>query len=139
MQRLGMLAPVAVERLAEDLEQVVERDLLEIELDLVAGEQIAGAGVARPHRPAHAVGLGQRVRDLLHPLVLEQAAHQVLARVVRRSPELLGGPRQQHARLELDQQRRLVDVLAGDVEVELLHQRQVLVELVADQRPPGCR
>ena len=34
----------------------------------------------------------------------------------------------------MDQHRRLVDVLAGDVEVELLHQAQVLVKLIADQR-----
>ncbi len=56
------------------------------------------------------------------------------ARILRRLFARPPPSRQQQFRLDLDQQRRLVDVLGRDVEVELLHQPQVLVELVADHR-----
>jgi len=64
----------------------------------------------------------------------EEALHQLLARIRDRLAVGVDLTWQQHARLQVDEQRRLVDVFAGDVEVELLHQRQVLVELVADAR-----
>ncbi len=62
----------------------------------------------------------------LIPLVLEQPAHERLARI------LLGvllrriGPRQQHPRLDVDERRRHHQELAGDVEIQLLHQVEVL-------------
>ncbi len=91
-------------------------------------DRLLGALDAQP------VHLGQRLRHLLEPPVLEQPLHQVLARVLLGLALAGRRPRQQHLGLEVDEQRRFVDVLAGDVEVELLHQLQVGVELIADGR-----
>jgi hypothetical protein len=44
------------------------------------------------------------------------------------------GPRQQHLALDVDQRRRHHQELAGDVEVQLLHQVQVLEVLPGDDR-----
>jgi len=69
----------------------------------------------------------------LEALVLLQAAHQLGARVL-----LLGGlalrARQQHARLDLRQRGGHQHVLAGELELQLLHQLDVLHVLPGDLR-----
>ncbi len=70
----------------------------------------------------------------LEPLMLEQPAHQRLARIFLRILLRRIGPRQQHPRLDVDQRRRHHQELAGDVEVQLLHQVEVLEVLLRDER-----
>ena len=68
-------------------------------------------------------------RGELHLLVLEQAAHQLGARVVGLLAVGALARRQQHARLDLDQHRRHQQVVAGELEVaraDLLDVGQVL-------------
>ena len=131
-----VLAVVAAEHAVHGAQQVVETDLAEgqrLRLRVLLGGELPQLGtLARPDAAAHAVHLGEGLRRLLELAILQQARHQLLAWVGDRLALGVHLPRQQHARLELDEQRRLVDVFAGDVEVELLHQLQVLVELVAD-------
>ena len=56
--------------------------------------------------------------------MLEQPAHQRVARILLVAFDAGGGfrPRQQHLRLDVDERRRHHQELAGDVEVQLLHQ-----------------
>jgi hypothetical protein len=87
----------------------------------------------RPLRAAQRFALVQQLRRGLELLVLEQAAHQRLARI------LLGiflrrvGARQQHPRLDVDQRRRHHQELPRDVQVHLLHQVDVFDVLRRDQ------
>ena len=80
---------------------------------------------ARPLRAAQRLALVQQLGRRLEVLVLEQAADQRVARifVVVGSPARGLGPRQQHPALDVDQRRRHHQELAGEVEIELLHQR----------------
>ena len=91
-------------------------------------------GLARPDPHAQPVDLGEGLRDLLEAAVLEQPLDQLLPRVFLGLAGGLRRPREQHLGLDVDQQRGLVDVLAGDVEVQLLHEPEIRVELVADRR-----
>ena len=74
-------------------------------------------------------------RDL-ELLVLEQAPYQQVARIFL-VPRVAGrgfGPRQQHLALDVNQRRRHDEELAGEVEVQLLQQVQVLEVLLRDDR-----
>ncbi len=88
--------------------------------------------------PAHRVRFSQRLGGLLDPSILDQPPYQLLARILSL---LFGsaGSRQQHAGLEVNQLRGLIDVLARDVQIELLHHPQILVKLVTDQRDRDVR
>ena len=77
--------------------------------------------------------------DLLEALVLEQARHQLGARVAALLVRLAPVGRQQHARLDPGQGRRHQQVLAGDVEVELAHQLERREVLLRDRARSGCR
>jgi hypothetical protein len=68
--------------------------------------------------------------------VLEQAPHERFARILFRTAiGLLGiGPRQQRARLDVNQRRRHHQELPRHVEVEVLHQRDVSEVLLGDDR-----
>jgi hypothetical protein len=79
----------------------------------------------------------QQAGGRLEFLVLEQPADQRVARVFLRFAFHAGGgfrPRQQHLRLDVDQSSRHDEEVAGDVEIELLHQRDGLEILRRDQR-----
>jgi hypothetical protein len=75
-------------------------------------------------------------RGLLVALELEQALHQLLARIDGLLLALRLGrlDRHQHLRLDVDERRRHHHELAGHVEVELLHQLQVLHVPARDRR-----
>ena len=90
----------------------------------------------RPLRAAQRFLVVQHLGGGLELLVLEQAPHQRVARIffVRRIAGRGLGPRQQHLALDVDQRRRHHQEFAGDVEVELLHQVQVLEVLLGDDR-----
>jgi hypothetical protein len=68
--------------------------------------------------------------------VLQQTAHQRVARVFRFAFHARRGlrPRQQHLRLDVDEGGRHDDELAGDVEVQLLHHLESLEILLRDER-----
>jgi hypothetical protein len=73
--------------------------------------------------------LGQAHRGELDLLVLEQAAHQLGARVLGLGAALLALGRQQHARLDLDEHGRHEQVFGGQLQVaaaDLVHVAQVL-------------
>ena len=78
----------------------------------------------------------QQLGGGLEFLVLEQPPDQRIARIFLVVGIAGGGlgPRQQHPALDVDQRRRHHQELAGDVEVELLHQVEVLEVLLGDQR-----
>src|SRR5581483_6931144 len=82
LQRLGVILLVAVERRAECVDQIEERHLAHVALrGLVAGERRLRA---RPHAHAYDIELGERFRNCLESLVLEQPVHQLLARILDR-------------------------------------------------------
>ena len=64
---------------------------------------------------------------------LEKSLYQILAGVLFLAMLVLGG-RQEQLRLQVNQIRRLVDVVRGDIQIELLHETEVLLELITDQR-----
>ena len=78
----------------------------------------------QPLRRAQLLALVQQAGGRLELLVLEQPADQRVARILLLA--LDAGrrlrPRQQHLRLDVNQRRRHHEELAGDVEVQLLHQ-----------------
>jgi len=72
----------------------------------------------------------------LHLLVLEQAPHQLGARVFRLGAFGAAAHRQQHARLDLDQHCRHQQVLGGELEIalaDLLDVGQVLARHVGER------
>jgi hypothetical protein len=70
--------------------------------------------------------------SLLELLVFLQAAHQFGARIVLFLG--FGGSRQQHARLDFGQHRRHHQVLGGQFQLELVHQRDVIHILLGNRR-----
>ena len=70
----------------------------------------------------------------LELLVLEQPADERLARILFRILLRGIGPRQQHARLDVNQRRGHHEELPRDVEVQLLHQVEVVEVLLGDER-----
>ena len=84
-----------------------------------------------PLRAAQRLALVQQLGGGLELLVLEQAPHERLARILVRILLRRIGARQQHPRLDVDQRRRHHQELPGDVEVQLLHQVDVLEVLLA--------
>jgi hypothetical protein len=141
LERRRMLLVVADEDLLERPQEIEERHLAQVDLLLLlalGGRRLLEGGLRRlsgEDAEAQPVELAEGLRHLFHPPVFEQAGDEVLARI------LFGlaargrcRPWQEELRLQVDEDRRLVDVLAGDVEIQLLHEPQVLVELVADHR-----
>ncbi len=78
----------------------------------------------------------QQLGGGLELLMFEQPPDQRIARVFR--VRIVGlrrvGARQQHPALDVNQRRGHHQELAGDVEVELLHQAEVREVLLGDQR-----
>ena len=120
------------------LERVHQAEEIDLELGLVvvAGELGDAAVGPQPLRGAQLLALVQQSGGRLELLMLEQPAHQRVARVLDLAFDAGGGlrPRQQHLRLDVDQRRRHHEELAGDVEIELLHQRDRLEVLRGDER-----
>ena len=89
-----------------------------------------------PLRRPHLLALVQQLGGRLELLVLEQPAHQRVARIFLLA--LDAGrrfrPRQQHLRLDVNERRGHHEELAGDVEVELLHQLDRVEVLLRDER-----
>ena len=105
--------------------QQAEQIDLELRLVVVAGDLGDALVGPQPLRRAQLLALVQQVGGRLELLVLEQPAHQRVARIFFLAFDAGRGlrPRQQHLRLDVDQRRRHHEELAGDVEVQLLHQR----------------
>ncbi len=68
--------------------------------------------------------------------MLEKAAHEGVARIFFVALDARGSfrPRQQHLRLDVNQRRGHDEELAGDVQIQLLHQRDRVEILRRDQR-----
>jgi hypothetical protein len=96
----------------------------------VRSTQTETASTSRP-----SCGSWSSLRRFLDPLVLQQPPHQLGARVFL---ERLGSrwPRQQQARLDLDQHRGHHQVLGGELQVGSAHRLDVL-EVLARQRRHG--
>ncbi len=77
--------------------------------------------------------LVQQLGRGLEPLMLEQAAHERLARILLGI--LLRGivARQQHPRLDVDERRRHHEKFTGDIETQFGHQIQVFEVLLRDE------
>ena len=125
----------ALEHLLERRQQAEEIDF-DLGLVVVAGDLLDARIGPAPLRAAQRFLVVQQLGGGLELLVLEQAADQRVARIflVRRIAGRGLGPRQQHLALDVDQRRRHHQELAGDVEVQLLHQVQVLEVLPGDDR-----
>jgi hypothetical protein len=78
----------------------------------------------------------QQLRGGLELLVLEEAPHERIARIFFVHWIAGGGfrPRQQELALDVDERRRHHQELAGDVQVELLHQVEIFEVLLGDDR-----
>ena len=76
----------------------------------------------------------QQLGGGLEPLMLEQPADERLARILFRIFLRRIGPRQQHPRLDVNERGRHDEELAGHVEVQFLHQVEVVEILLRDQR-----
>ena len=134
-QHHGRPAARALEHAPERRQQAEQIDL-ELRLVGVAGG-LGHAGVrAAELRAAQRLAVVQQLRRRLVLLVLEQAAHQRLARILLGFGVLLRrvGTRQQRARLDVNQRRRHHQELPGHVEVQLLHQIDVAEVLLGDER-----
>ena len=120
-----------LEHAAEGREQAEEVHF-QFGLDVLAGDVGDGRIRARPLGAAPRLALVQQFRGHLEPLMFDQPADQRLARILFLPVELRLGrrPRQQHARLDVDQRRRHHQELARDVEVHLLHQLDVFEVLI---------
>jgi hypothetical protein len=66
--------------------------------------------------------------------MFEQSADERFARIIVRILLRWIGARQEHARLDVNQRRRHDEELAGNVEIQLLHQVDVFQILLRDQR-----
>ena len=76
----------------------------------------------------------ERLGNALVLTVLDEAPHELVARVFLRRAVRQDGARKDHLRLDVDEKRLDVEKLGGDLEVELLHEDEVLVVLAADVR-----
>ena len=116
-------------------EQAEEIDL-ELRLVVVAGDFRDPAVGPQPLRGAQLLPFVQQARRRLEFLVLEEPPDQRVARIVLLRFDACRRlrPRQQHLRLDVNQRRRHHDVLARDVQIELLEQRDRVEILRGDQR-----
>src|SRR5262249_31091422 len=111
----------------------------EIDLDLrfvvVAGELGHRLVWAKPLRGTELLALVQQAGGRFELLVLEQAPYERVARIFFLAFDGRGRLRawQQHLRLDVDKRRRHDEVVAGYVQVELLHQRNRVEILRRDQ------
>src|SRR5579862_977373 len=78
--------------------------------------------------------LAQRVGRLLDLLVFEEAADQLGARILGLGRVVARRPRQQHARLDLDQQRRHQQVVGRELELRGAHHLDVFHVLAREVR-----
>ncbi len=104
-------------------------------LDALIFEELLEAGL-RPGSLFDLLLLTEHLRGGLEALVLEETLDELAARVfgVAQVAELLGVAREEHAGLDVDEQRGGVDELAGGVDVGLLEVARVLEELRGDAR-----
>src|SRR6185295_16058963 len=117
---------------AEGGDQAEEIDF-DLRLRRLAGDLGDEPVGTRPLRAAQRLALVQQLGRRLELLVLEQAPHQRVARILFRIFLRRIRPRQQHARLDVDQRGRHHQELSRDVEVQLLHQVDVLEVLRRDE------
>ena len=89
-----------------------------------------------PLRRPQLLALVQQLGRRLELLVLEQPADERVARIFLLAFDAGRRlrPRQQHLRLDVNQRRRHHEELAGDVEVQLLHQLDGVEILLRDER-----
>ena len=90
------------------------------------------AGI-RPYGLFDLLLLHQHLRRRLKALVLKQPVDQLQSWIFF-SRGRIGIARQQHLRLDVDQQRRRVDELGGNIHIELLHRLHVFQVLLGDLR-----
>ena len=125
-------------RSIDRLKRAQEAEEIDFELRLVAvagqlGHPLVGA---LPLRRPHLLALVQELGGRLELLMLEQTPHQPVARIfflafnARR--RFRAG--QEHLRLDVDERRGHDEIVAGDVEVELLHQADRVEVLLRDER-----
>ena len=90
----------------------------------------AAADAVEPDADRREIALGERqrvdvARGLLHPLVLEQAPHELGARVFDFDARRRRRPGQQQPRLDLDQHRGHQQVFRGELELRAAHHLDV--------------
>ena len=107
----------------ERREQTEQVDL-ELRFVLVAGDVRDAFIGTLPLRGAQLLALVEQFRRRLELLVLDQAPHEQIARVLFLAVDVRRrlGPRQQHLRLDVDERRGHHQELPGDIEIEILHQ-----------------
>ncbi len=122
----------AIENVAEDADQIdsVGGDL-GLRRDVIL--EFADAGVGPRRRFEHLLLL-QHLRGVLEALVLQQPLDQFAARIFGGVVGAGGHARQQHLALDVNQQRRRVDELAGHVDVGGLELIDIGQELRGDLR-----
>ena len=132
-----MLPLETIENRPQGPEEIEERHLLQGEAGVGIVFFLLTLPVPGGRRPGpdplpEAIHLGQGLCRLLQPPVLEQAFDELPPGILF---GLAGRRRagQEQTRLDLDEHRRLVDELRGDVQIELLHEPEVLLELIADR------
>jgi hypothetical protein len=129
LQRLRMVRLVAVQRRAEGVDEIEETDVAHVDVGGFRARQRRGR--PRPDSHAHDVELRERLRHRLEALVFEQTIDELLARIFDFSFVLV--VRQEHLRLDVDQQCRHVDVIGGHVEAQLLHGVEITGVLLGDE------
>ncbi len=100
------------------------------------GEPFGGV-VVEVHAHEREVAVGERMRvdrarRLLHPLVLEQPAHELGARILRLLARLCRRLRKQQPRLDLDEHRSHQQVLGRELEVRAPHHLDVAQVLLGE-------
>ena len=105
----------------------------ELRLVLLAGDLRDAVVRSAPLGTSHRFPIVQQLSCRLEFLMLQQAAHERLAGIL--FGLILRGirPRQQHTGLDVDERRRHQQEVAGHIEIQLLHQLQVLEVLLGYQ------
>src|ERR1017187_1067262 len=130
LHRRRVLRAVAVERALEERQQVEERDFRKVGLFGLPFRRLELRRRTTPEPEPHGFHLVQRLGDAFVLTVFEEAPHELLARVLL--GRVRGCARQDHLRLDVHEHHLDIEELGRDLEVELLHEDEVLVILPAD-------
>ncbi len=118
----------AHDHILERAQHLLKRDLRQQAHDLA----VLQLGRRRPHVPLESRQRVDSFRGAFEALVFLQPADELGARIVFRSVALQGRTREQHPRLDLRQCRGHHHVLASKLELQVLHQLDVLHVLLGD-------
>src|ERR1039457_3364235 len=123
LHRRRVLRAVAVERALEERQQVEERDFRKVGLFGLPFRRLELRRCTAPEPEPHGFHLVQRLGDAFVLAVLEEAPHELVARVLL--GRVRGCAREDHLRLDVHEHHLDVEELGRDLEVELLHEDEV--------------